>query len=350
MESLDTAIRLMVIGQLTLTALVLAVRRQGAVTGVLVLLQVCVAAFLVKSSPTLLAAVPMFDVPFNVLALATPYLVWGCAYILFEFARPPRWLMLALPATTLSMCLLETVVPEVPPALQALSILASLVAVGHALISVVLGSLDDLSASRRRFRLCFVSCISLATAFVLVMELVFLGGPEPAWLPVANVSVIALVSLFIHVPLMSRPEDLLPRTSTPDGGRSRQSLDAVERELHDALLMSMENRGYARTGLTIRQLAEELKTPEHQLRALINTRLGFKNFSTFLNGYRIDEACHRLRDPKEARIPILTIALDAGFASLAPFNRAFRQVLDMTPSEYRRQHLKPAAVVTPIRR
>ena len=100
----------------------------------------------------------------------------------------------------------------------------------------------------------------------------------------------------------------------------------------------------------IRQLAEELNTPEHQLRALINQRLGYKNFSTFLNGYRIEETCERLTDPKEARIPILTIALDAGFASLTPFNRAFRQATGMTPSEYRRDKLKPSEIVTPIRR
>jgi AraC-like DNA-binding protein len=111
----------------------------------------------------------------------------------------------------------------------------------------------------------------------------------------------------------------------------------------------MENRAYARTGLTIRQLAEELKTPEHRLRALINSRLGYKNFSTFLNGYRIKEACDRLQDPKEFRIPVLTIALDAGFASLAPFNRAFRQAVDMTPTEFRRQKLQAENVVTAIR-
>ena len=148
---------------------------------------------------------------------------------------------------------------------------------------------------------------------------------------------------------MARPDDLLPTNPEPPE-RRRNELDAADQQMHEALVRSMENRGYARTGLTISQLAEELQTPEHQLRALINTRLGYKNFSTFLNGYRVEEACERLADPKEARIPILTIALDAGFASLAPFNRAFRQSTGMTPSEYRREQLKPAQVVTPIRR
>ena len=88
--------------------------------------------------------------------------------------------------------------------------------------------------------------------------------------------------------------------------------------------------------------------PEHQLRALINTRLGYKNFSTFLNGYRVDEARERLADPTQSRVQILTIALDAGFASLPPFNRAFREKTGMTPSDYRREKLKPAQVVTQL--
>jgi AraC-like DNA-binding protein len=38
-------------------------------------------------------------------------------------------------------------------------------------------------------------------------------------------------------------------------------------------------------------------------------------------------------------VPILTIALDAGFQSLGPFNRAFKSQAGMTPSEFRRLQL-----------
>jgi AraC-like DNA-binding protein len=36
--------------------------------------------------------------------------------------------------------------------------------------------------------------------------------------------------------------------------------------------------------------------------------------------------------------PLLTLALDAGFRSLAPFNKAFKENFSVTPSEYRVQH------------
>jgi AraC-like DNA-binding protein len=38
-------------------------------------------------------------------------------------------------------------------------------------------------------------------------------------------------------------------------------------------------------------------------------------------------------------VPILTIALDAGFQSLGPFNRAFKSATGETPSKYRRRKL-----------
>ena len=63
--------------------------------------------------------------------------------------------------------------------------------------------------------------------------------------------------------------------------------------------------------------------------------LGYRNFSDFLNRYRIEEATRRLCDPAEAGLPVLTIAMDAGFRSLAPFNRSFKERYQVTPSAYR---------------
>ena len=115
---------------------------------------------------------------------------------------------------------------------------------------------------------------------------------------------------------------------------------AIEPELLRRLerLMTFE-RAYRREGLTIGSLSAELRVPEYRLRQLINEGLGHRNFSSFVNGYRLAEARAALADPVQANVPILTIALDTGFQSLAPFNRAFKMTAGMTPTEYRRQHL-----------
>jgi AraC-like DNA-binding protein len=68
------------------------------------------------------------------------------------------------------------------------------------------------------------------------------------------------------------------------------------------------------------------------LRELINQRLGFRNFNDFLHHHRLREATERLAHED---LPILTIALECGYGSIGPFNRAFKQRMGVTPTEFR---------------
>ena len=92
---------------------------------------------------------------------------------------------------------------------------------------------------------------------------------------------------------------------------------------------------YRELGLGIGNLATKLNVPELQLRALINKGLGYRNFAAFLNQYRLAEAKAVLADPEQARTPILTIAMDAVYASFATFNRAFKSEENSPPSAFR---------------
>nr|QQZ51016.1 AraC family transcriptional regulator [Phenylobacterium glaciei] len=85
-----------------------------------------------------------------------------------------------------------------------------------------------------------------------------------------------------------------------------------------------------------RQAGRAAGAAEYRLRRLINSDLGQRNFNAYLNGYRIDETKAALADRGQDSVPILTIALDAGFNSLGPFNRAFRAETGMTPTDFRR--------------
>jgi AraC-like DNA-binding protein len=119
--------------------------------------------------------------------------------------------------------------------------------------------------------------------------------------------------------------------------------DSVDRKLIDALMRLMaDERIYRQENITIGLLASRLKIPEYRLRRLINQRLGYRNFNVFLNEHRIAEAKAALADPAQAEVPVITIAMDAGFQSLGPFNRAFKAVTGVTPTEYRK--LKANAV------
>jgi AraC-like DNA-binding protein len=81
--------------------------------------------------------------------------------------------------------------------------------------------------------------------------------------------------------------------------------------------------------MTIGALASRLVVPEERLRAL-NEGLGYRNFNAFINHYRLEDARTALSDPSQHDVHVLTIAMDAGFQSLGPFNRAFKADTGMT--------------------
>jgi AraC-like DNA-binding protein len=104
-----------------------------------------------------------------------------------------------------------------------------------------------------------------------------------------------------------------------------------------------EERAYREEALTITALALKLGVPEYKLRRLINRQLGHRNFSAYLNQWRLADAKESLADPGQRDVPISTIGLDAGFQSLGPFNRAFKAETGLTPSEFRSNALGAAA-------
>ncbi len=113
--------------------------------------------------------------------------------------------------------------------------------------------------------------------------------------------------------------------------------EIADQKLVNALMRLMaDERIYRQDNVTIGTLATRLKIPEYRLRRLINQRLGYRNFNVFLNNHRIEEAKAALADPTQAEVPVITIAMDAGFQSLGPFNRAFKATTGVTPTEYRK--------------
>ncbi|WP_297737839.1 AraC family transcriptional regulator [uncultured Maricaulis sp.] len=92
---------------------------------------------------------------------------------------------------------------------------------------------------------------------------------------------------------------------------------------------------YLDPDLKVASLARRLREPDYRISRAITAGLGERNFNRFVNRYRIDHAKARLHDPSCRDMSILNIALDSGFASIGPFNRAFKESEGMTPRQYR---------------
>ena len=81
-----------------------------------------------------------------------------------------------------------------------------------------------------------------------------------------------------------------------------------------------------------------------RLRRLINGGLGHRNFADFVGAHRIAAARAALADPANARASISALAFDLGYASLGPFNRAFKDATGQTPSEWRQAALAASPI------
>ena len=218
--------------------------------------------------------------------------------------------------------------------LQMASHIIALVFIVHLLVSVILTWRNDLVEQRRVARFWFVLLVGLFFLMLDLVELSRTGLNRHQFFMLMNASICLLGTsvtaalLFFHA-LSIKPESV--SNTTPDAPRYSRLIpqeNALAKKLH----CFIEDAGYLQPDLTISKLAEQLECAEHHLRKLINQSLGYTNFNAFLNHYRIKAARKRL---VETSLPVLTIALDLGYGSIASFNRAFKEITGTTPTAYR---------------
>lgn len=289
--------------------------------------------------------------PFSVAALIvdglsvmTPALFWLFAQIWFTDATRIGWRRWAL---VCGFALLPTIQIMVIlstghfSTLCWLAVRIGMIAFGLAgMWTAWRGRDNDLVEPRRRFRKGVIWAIGGFVIWVTLVEIPVFGGrwamDVRAITEIAIVAVTFAVSIglygFVQPQLFSAPVQP-PAPSTPAPLPDMSPL-AAQLRAHMA-----HERPYRAEGLTIAALAAQLGEQEYRLRRLINGELGFRNFTAFLNAYRLDEVRGALADPAQREVSILTIALDAGFGSLGPFNRAFREAQGMTPSAWRARAL-----------
>lgn len=215
--------------------------------------------------------------------------------------------------------------------------------IAHVLAVIWSGWRNDLVESRRRLRGPILAAAAVYAAAVIGVQISeILWRPADALSPVGALALLGLGLAGIGA-LLQADTDLFATTPARASAASEASpqLSAEEARLADALdrLMRQE-RVYRDETLSIAGLALKLGVPEYRLRRLINRQLGHRNFNAFVNQWRLGDAKQALADPTEREVPISTIALDAGFQSLGPFNRAFKAETGLTPSEFRAQALR----------
>jgi len=234
-----------------------------------------------------------------------------------------------------------------------LSVVALVMALLAAVQTVTTWS-SDLVAGRRRLRfavlvstLLFIGLFSASDLLAISSASLGVSGSLLSAIGMLTIAVLAGWSTFQPRPLsapVATVAAVAPTGASPGFPEIRPATDGARETIAPLRLARLDQlmaveRIYRQEGLTIGGLAARLNLPEHRLRQAINEGLGYRNFNAFLNHYRLADAKAALADPSQREVPVLTIAMDAGFQSIGPFNRAFKGDTGVTPTEFRRDAL-----------
>ena len=111
----------------------------------------------------------------------------------------------------------------------------------------------------------------------------------------------------------------------------------VAKDLHLRLKHLMnDEKSFIEPDLTLSDLAARLEIHPNYLSQVINEIEGV-NFYDYINSLRINEFKRLVALPENQKYTLLALAYDSGFNSKSSFNRFFKKVNEVSPSEYVRQ-------------
>jgi len=290
------------------------------------------------------APVSIWHAPLIALSTGDAVVLWLFTRALLDDAFVPRWwhalIWAAVAAYSFVSCLWIAPVVHGKPAIIAVNLIA-LCFIALAVAQTITSWSADLVERRRNLRVFIVSAALLYGGVNSLLQISIWGHDTAAIVNVANAAVLAgIVAAICYAMMQVNAADLFPASAEAVAEvpvRAAVEDSRADQKLVDALMRLMaDERIYRHDNISIGTLATKLAIPEYRLRRLINQRLGYRNFNVFLNNHRIEEAKAALADPSQAEVPVITIAMDAGFQSLGPFNRAFKATTGVTPTEYRK--------------
>ncbi|WP_025740902.1 AraC family transcriptional regulator [Aquimarina pacifica] len=112
-----------------------------------------------------------------------------------------------------------------------------------------------------------------------------------------------------------------------------------QKEYMDRILEFMEQeKPYLDHEIKQSDIADKLNISVHLFSEVLNVCFQ-KNFNNFINLYRIDRAKQLMKNPQYANYKILAIGYEAGFPSKTSFNRIFKNLVGLTPSEFQKRNI-----------
>lgn len=115
--------------------------------------------------------------------------------------------------------------------------------------------------------------------------------------------------------------------------------ETKDRLRDEILRIVVTERKYRDKDYNTRQLAMDLKTNSRYVSAVCATRF-HKNYSEFVNDYRVNDAMSLLADKRYVKMTVEDIAEMAGFSTRQSFYSNFYKRVGVTPRQYRLEQMR----------
>lgn len=139
-----------------------------------------------------------------------------------------------------------------------------------------------------------------------------------------------------YVMLYNKNRELMSSHDESRQLRQQYATATTSKLLQDINAVMEDVNIISRQDFSITSLADAVGSNVKTVSAVINDTYG-KNFKTYLNEYRVREACRRLADNEAyGNLTIKAIAESVGYNSINNFIIAFKRIVGMTPSAYQK--------------
>ena len=151
---------------------------------------------------------------------------------------------------------------------------------------------------------------------------------------------ITYLTYWIGIEGLARMELLFSHANDPPSNKSNTYNNIHDHKIksHIAKIQQLmaEDQLYLNENLSLRDLSGRLAIDPNLLSYILNTHIK-KSFYEFINLYRVEDVKNKLSQAKYKNHTLLAIALECGFSSKTSFNRVFKQMTGMTPSQYQKK-------------
>ncbi len=152
------------------------------------------------------------------------------------------------------------------------------------------------------------------------------------WYPIYLPLVLVIYWLGIRSLMINRHDiSLMRKNGKP---LPKESIEKIMPLLQKSMA---EEKLYRDPELTLLKLAMHLNVPSKLISAAINQQSG-KSFNEYVNYFRVEEFKSKLLQIENKKYTITALAFECGFNSQPTFQRAFKNSVGLTPTEFAERH------------